>query len=437
MISTVRVRNNSNQRKERKQMSAHLQANIRTSVENVATIESVINRGVASLMPEDGLRALLEEKPINLYLGIDPTSPFLHLGHLVPLRKLRQFQMLGHHVYLLFGTFTGMIGDPSDKSATRVQLTFEQVQKNVATYVNQAGMVLEMSPTAANPIQLVHNHEWLGRLSFEELINLSSHFTVNQLLGRKSYQDRLDNGIPLHLHEMLYPVMQAYDAVVLDVDLEIGGKDQIPNMLAGAHLVQRMNNHPKWVLGMRLIEDVKGAKMGKTSGNVVNLVELPEVIYEALMTWPDSTIGLGLELLTDVPMSVVAEVESAFEQIAGGSSKFDPVALKEAFAFRVVAELVGQKQAVEAAQIFDLVKRQKQLPSRMQEVALAGEMSLGQLLAEVGLATSEIEGVQLANQGAVWLNQKRVNKNVTVPLGEHVVAIGKNTIKNIRRVVLS
>lgn len=416
-------------------MSAHLQASIKSEVGNLASLDSVINRGVASLMPEVGLRVLLEDKPINLYLGIDPTSPFLHLGHLVPLRKLRQFQMLGHRVYLLFGTFTGMIGDPSDRSAARVQLSFEQVQENVATYVSQAGMVLDMSAMAANPIQLVHNHDWLAPLSLEDLITLSSHFTVNQLLGRKSYQERLESGKPLHLHEMLYPVMQAYDAVALDVDLEIGGKDQIPNMLAGAHLVQRMNHHQKWVMGMKLIEDAKGAKMGKTSGNVVNIVETPEVIYEALMTWPDSTIGLGLELLTDLPMAVVTEVDSAFKQISQGSSKFNPVALKEAFAFRVVADLISQAEAHQAEQVFDLVKRHRQLPPRMTQVTLNGQVSLDAVLVETGLASSE-QAVQLINQGAVWLNQKQARKNVTLPLGEHVVSLGKNTIRNIRRVVL-
>ena len=410
----------------------HLQ--IEQAQADPVTSSTVLTRGVASVMPQDKIQTLMDQRPIRVYLGIDPTSPNLHIGHMVPLRKLRQLQLLGHQVFLLFGTFTGMIGDPTDKSATRVRLTQEQVAANVATYRDQAGRILDLAPDAENPIQVVYNHEWLQGLSFADVVELASNFTVNQFVARDTYKRRLESGEPLYLHELLYPLMQGYDSVALQVDLEVGGKDQIPNMLAGTHLLQRLEGMEKTVLGLKLIEDPSGAKMGKTTGNVVNIMEWSEVVYEALMTWPDSTIALGLELLTDVPMSIVKAVETEMSRIAQNESQENPVRIKEAFAWRVVAELNGVDEADYARGVFDAVKRQKQLPPRVQEFVFDTSTPLSTVLHESKLAANLGEAQALITSGAVRVNRQPQKQDRPLKAGDHIVELGKNSVKNVRKV---
>lgn len=413
---------------------ARLQSEIERGSSEAVTIETVLTRGVETLMPETGLESILSDHSVRLYLGIDPTSPYLHIGHMVPLRKLQQFQALGHQVILLFGTFTGMIGDPSDKTAARVRLTPEQVEVNVATYKSQAGKILDLSSRAVNPVNVVYNHEWLGQLTFMDVIELASNFTINQFIARETYKKRLEENTPLYVHEVLYPIMQGYDSVALDVELEIGGTDQIPNMLAGKTLINRMNHHEKWVMGMKLIEDPTGAKMGKTTGNVVNLVEAPEVIYEALMTWPDTAIALGLELLTSMPMALVEETSKSISL-----PDVNPMYLKEAFAFRVVSELNGEPDAQLARGIFDQVYRGRQLPpeDRVKSVVIdQPSTELTEVLVVSGLAKDVAEASSLLAQGAVYVDGKQARKNVTTS-GEYLIQLGKRTIKNLRRIVIS
>lgn len=418
-------------------MNALLQKQIEEVSSEAITAMSVATRGVEVVMPETGIVQLLSGDPIRVYLGIDPTSPNLHIGHLVVLRKLRALQILGHHVILLIGTFTGMIGDPTDKSAARVRLTPEQIEANVATYLQQAAMVLDLSEDAPNPVEVVYNHQWLEKLTFMDVVELASNFTVNELITRITYRQRLEANQPLFLHEFMYSLMQGYDSVALGVQLEIGGKDQLTNMLAGRTLVKVMQNAEKMVMGLKLIEDPSGKKMGKTSGNVVNITELPEVVYEAMMTWPDSAIALGLELLTSVPMNIVEQVESELTDIASGDSSANPMELKEALAWRVVFELHGLEAAKFARSVFDQVKRHKMLPPRIAEFqVLAGETVIGALVTS-GLCASEEEAQSKLSQQAVVVSGKRVSKNIQLPVGLSTIQIGKNPIKNIRRVIVS
>lgn len=418
-------------------MSVPLQLQIEKTPNEEVSIETVLTRGVDTLMPENGLLEILSGDPIRMYLGIDPTSPDLHIGHLVPLRKLRELQILGHQVILLFGTFTGMIGDPSDKSAARVRLTEEQIEVNVATYKEQAGKILDLSPNANNPVEVVYNHEWLGKLSFKDVIDLASNFTINNFIGRETYKKRLEAGTPLYVHEVLYPIMQGYDSVALDVSLEVGGKDQIPNMLAGSKLISVYNRHEKWVMGMKLIEDPSGAKMGKTSGNVVNIMETPEVIYEAIMTWPDNTIPLGLEVLTFVPMKIVNAVKKELARVAAHKSDTNPMVLKEALAWRVVSELNGPEDANYAREVFNLVKRKKQLPPHIKEVSVPQGCSILNALTLSALSADSGEAQSRLSQDAVFVDQKLVRKDAPLPTGEHIIEIGKRSIKNVRRIIVS
>lgn len=394
----------------------------------------LLTRGVHQVMPENGLLEKMLEGPIRLYLGIDPTAPDLHIGHLVPLRKLRQFQALGHNVILLFGTFTGMIGDPTDKGATRTRLTPEQVSTNVATYREQAGKVLNLTDEARNPITVVYNHEWLEPLNFAQIIELAANFTLGPMLTRSPYRERLEAGSSVYLHELMYPLMQGFDSVALEVDLEVGGKDQIPNMLAGRTLMQSMLGHEKWVMGMKLIESPDGTKMGKTSGSVVNIMEWPEVIYAAIMGWPDAAIPLGLELLTLVPTGVVNDVDKQVKKAAEGDSHaINPMLLKEALAYRVILELNGPNDAEFARQVFDDVMRKKQLPPRIKQVTTETGM-LSDILVAVGLARDTDHALSLISQKAIYIDGQKLSKNVSIGTGNILVAVGKRTISNIREV---
>ena len=403
------------------------------------SIEETLTRGVAVdeagtqlILPDSAsLESEMRNRRVRLYLGIDPTSPELHIGHSVPLRKLRHFQDLGHEVILLFGTFTGMIGDPTDKSAARKKLTREQIDQNIIDYAKQASKILDLSPNAINPIQILHNDEWLTPLNFENVVDLASNFTVQQMLARSMFKSRIENDEPVYLHEFLYPLMQGYDSVAMDVDIEVGGKDQIFNMLVGRDLMEIYKKKQKWVLSTKLIEDPSGKKMGKTEGNIVNISDLPEVKYEALMSWPDSAIPLGFELLTNVPMELVDKVSQAS---ADGS--VSPVLLKEVFSYRAVAELDGVESADFASEEFNRVKRQGELPSRMKEVHIEKGLKISEVLVSAALVKSRDEAFSMVRSGAIYVDGVQTKKDIQWTSNKGVLAIGKKTIKN-TRIILS
>lgn len=405
--------------------------------ENTSTREALTravamdDKGNRMIMPDiNGLENLMSEKRIRLYLGIDPTSPDLHIGHTVPLRKLRQFQDLGHEVNLLFGGFTATIGDPSDRTATRIKLTKEQVAKNMATYVEQAGKILDLSPNAKNKIILRDNADWLSKLTFEDVTELAGNFSVQQIMARSTYKNRFTAGTTIGLHEFLYPLMQGYDSVAMDVDLEVGGKDQVPNMMDGRTLINNYKKHEKWVLGTRLIEDPDGKKMGKTEGNIVNINDLPEVKYEGIMTWPDSTIGMGFELITSIPMEKVHIINEMLRE-----GKLDPMISKEALAFRAVMELDGEKEAQFATEEFTRVKREGKLPLRMQEVSINKKTKISEVLVVSGLVKTPEEALTKIAQKSVFINGKQSQKDIEWTSEMDTIATSKKTIRNIRKVI--
>jgi len=407
---------------------------LRESVAEEATIREVLTRGVHEVLPEKwgdkGLERQLKDRRLKLYLGIDPTSPNLHIGHTVPLRTLRRFQDLGHEVVLLFGTFTGMIGDPTDKSAARVKLTKEEVDRNVATYKEQAGRILDLSKEARNPVTIAHNHEWLGKMSFADVVDLMSNFTVQQTLERSMFADRIKADKPVWLHELSYPLMQGWDSVALGVDLEIGGKDQTFNMLVGRDLVKRYLNKEKWVMATKLIEDPNGKKMGKTEGNIVNVLDWPEWMYEAIMTWPDSATGVGFELITNVPME---QVQILNELVTKGEVEIYQA--KAALAYRAVADLHGVEAAKYAELEFARVMRKKEMPLRIKEVSIEGTKDLSQSLVLSGLAKDLNDAKSKIARGAIYVNGEMVkDPAVRVDRGT-ILSEGKRTIKGHRKIV--
>lgn len=388
---------------------------------NPEKINEVLTRSVENIYPDWGTleKVLKSGKRIRLYNGIDPTGR-LHLGHLAVLRKLRQFQDLGHEVIILIGDFTALIGDPTDKSAARKPLTREQVSANAKNYKKQIGKFLDLGK--AN-VKFLHNERWSDKLKPTDLLALFSYFTVARLLERDMFQKRIAEGRNILLHEFVYPVFQAYDSVAMDVDLEIGGNDQTFNMLAGRDLAKKMKNKEKFVMALKLLIDPSGKKMGKTEGNLVSLAEKPAEMYGRIMAWPDQLIGVGLELLTAVPQAELRKIIRRIEL-----KKINPRAAKARLAKEIVASCHNPKAAALAEKEFNKVFQKKQLPTIVPKIRLA-EQILGilDLLVKTKMASSKSEAKRLILQKGVKIDgavQSDWRKIISVKTGM-VIRAGK------------
>ncbi len=358
----------------------------------------IIASGTERIVPLDDLKKKLEQgRPLNIKLGVDPTSPDLHLGHAVPLQKMRQFQDLGHRVTLIIGNGTALIGDPSGKNSTRPQLTQEQVEANARTYVEQAVKVLDPEKTT-----IVHNGDWILSLDLKGLLELCSKFTVARILERDDFTKRYQSHTPIALHEFLYPVMQAYDSVMIKADVEMGGSDQLFNLLAGRELMEKMGMEPQVALCMPLLEGTDGVrKMSKSYGNYVGLTDAPDDMFGKVMSIPDEMIVRYYRLATKVP---VAEVDAIEASLADGSG--DPNRLKRRLARTIVDNYHGAGKGEEAEEAFNRVHRNREVPEDVAEFAadLSGEVYLAGLLQEVGFAKSAGEGRRLIDGGGVKLD---------------------------------
>ena len=362
----------------------------------------VIASGVAQIVPEAELRKKLEKgTPLNIKLGVDPTSPDLHLGHAVPLRKMRQFQDLGHKVTLIIGNGTALIGDPSGKNSTRPQLTQEQVEANAQTYVSQAMKILDSEKTT-----IVHNGDWILSLDLKGLLELCSKFTVARILERDDFTKRYQSQTPIALHEFLYPVMQAYDSVEIGADVEMGGTDQLFNLLAGRDLMDKMGMEPQVALTMPLLEGTDGVrKMSKSYGNYVGLTDAPADMYGKVMSIPDTMIGKYYRLASTLS---VEEVDAIDEQLASGEA--DPYKLKQALA-RNICDLYHGAGAGDAAQEeFLHVHKNREIPEDVPEVAVEVELNDGGLvylprvLQAAGLSSSAGQARRDIDGGGVKVN---------------------------------
>ncbi|MRR12753.1 tyrosine--tRNA ligase, partial [bacterium] len=280
-----------------------------SAAEPMKTIAS----GAADVVPADALKTKLESgRMLTIKLGVDPTAPDLHLGHAVPLRKLRQFQDLGHTVVLIIGDFTALIGDPSGRSTTRPPLTPEQIEANATTYIEQAFKVLDPQRTTMR-----RNSEWLGPMSFSDILKLTSHFTVARILERDDFQKRYREGVGISLHELLYPMAQAYDSVAIQADVELGGTDQLFNLLAGRELMEKMGLEPQVCLTLPLLEGTDGVqKMSKSYGNYIGLTDAPDDMFGKVMSVPDALMVKYYRLCTPLPVDEVDALESG---LADGS----------------------------------------------------------------------------------------------------------------------
>lgn len=388
-------------------------------------IKELLERGVENIYPNrEFLEKLLKSnKKLKLYLGIDPTGPALHLGHAIVLNKLKQFQDLGHEVILLIGSFTAMIGDPTDKKAVRKQMTREEVLKNCKNYKEQASKVLDFN--GQNPVIIKYNHEWLDKLTFKDVIDLVSHFTVQRMLERDMFEKRMKAGKPIYIHEFLYPLMQGYDSIVMDVDGEVGGNDQTFNMLAGRDLMKALKNKEKFVLTTKLLTDNTGVKMGKSEGNMLTLEDKPQDMYGKVMSWTDNIIGNGFELCTTLPIS---EVEKIKKELSGKDPKANPKNYKMKLALEIVKLYYGGKKAEKAQKEFINVFQKKENPEDMKEFKVKeNKKKLIDILSESGLLSSKSEARRLIEQGAVKINgkiEKEWNKEINIQ-NETVIQAGK------------
>ena len=373
----------------------------------------IIASGAEKIVPIEDLKKKLEQgRPLNIKLGVDPTSPDLHLGHAVPLHKMRQFQDLGHNVTLIIGNGTALIGDPSGKNTTRPQLTQEQVEANAATYVEQAMKVLDPDRT-----KIVHNGDWILSLDLKGLLEVASKFTVARILERDDFTKRYTNHTPIALHEFLYPVMQAYDSVMINADVEMGGSDQLFNLLAGRELMEKMGMEPQVALCMPLLEGTDGIrKMSKSYGNYVGLTDTPEDMFGKIMSIPDEMIVRYYRLATDLPVAQIDEIEA--DLLAG---RGDPNQLKRQLA-RVIIDNYHQKgMGAEAEEAFNRIHREHELPEDIEEHAadLSGEVYVPGLLQEIGFCNSAGEGRRLIDGGGVKVDGVAIEpKEYTVDGGK-------------------
>ena len=383
-------------------------------------IDEVLTRSVESLYPnrEYVSDVLKSGKKIRIYTGIDPTGE-LHIGHLVVLRKLREFQEMGHEIIVLIGDFTARIGDPTDKAATRKKLSREEVEENAKNYKELIGKVLDTS--SAN-LRFLHNEEWSNKLKPEDMLELASHFTVQQLIERDMFQERLKAGKEIYLHEFLYPIFQAYDSVTMNVDMEIGGNDQTFNMLAGRSLMKKKENKEKMVIATKLLTGSSGKKMSKTEGSTVMLSDAPNDMFGKIMALPDELIINGFELLTDKPL---AEIEKLKNQLG---KTVHPKEAKEELAYDLTKQLHSEEEAKLAKEGFDKVHRQGEVPQEISEIEAQGdEISAIDALILSRLASSRSEATRLVKQGGVKIDgQKVANIDEKISLKKPIVLqVGK------------
>jgi len=359
--------------------------------------ERILNRGVENIYPsKDFLDELLQsDKKLTLYLGIDPTGPSLHLGHAIPLMKLAQFQQLGHRIIMLIGSFTAMIGDPTDKLATRQPLTREQVLLNCKKYKEQASALISFD--GDNPAEIKFNSEWLDKLNFKEIIDLSANFTVQQMLERDMFEKRLNEGKPIGLHEFLYPLMQGYDSVAMKVDGEVGGNDQTFNMLAGRTLEKAILNKEKVVITTKLLTDSSGKKMGKSEGNMLRLDDSASDKFGKIMSWSDEMIINGFELCTKESEEKINEVKKRLHD------KENPRDLKLELAEAIVKIYHGEEEAKRQVQNFISTFSKGEKPQEIEEFVLAGK-SLVEVLVGSGLVSSKSDAKRNIEQNGVKIN---------------------------------
>jgi len=398
----------------------------------------IIKRGIEEIISEEELikklkKSRKEKRPLRIKQGFDPNAPDIHLGHTIGLRKMRQFQDLGHDVYFLIGDFTGMIGDPSGRIVTRKQLTEEEVKKNAETYKKQVFKILNPEKTI-----IEFNSHWLGKLSFSEVLKICSKYTVARMLERDDFATRYKEEKPIGIHEFLYPLMQGYDSVALQADVELGGTDQKFNLLVGRIIQREYSQEPQVIITMPLLEGTDGVeKMSKSLNNYIGINESPQDIYGKVMSIPDNLMIRYFELVTNVPLNEIDKIKIDLE-----NDNLHPREVKKRLAREIVQLYHGHSDSLIAEEEFEKVFKNKLYPEKIKELVLKkdnlkeGKIWITELIAISGLIDSKGEARRLIEQGGVRINGKKVSDpylDLTVKEGM-ILKIGKlNFIKLVLR----
>ena len=388
-----------------------------------------LTRGVTEIIGEEELKAKLAKgTPLNIKLGVDPTAPDIHLGFTVVMRKLRQFQDLGHNVILIVGDYTATVGDPSGKSKTRPILTHEEVLANAETYKQQFFKIVDPART-----KVVYNGDWFSKMTFTEVTRLMSRITVAQMLEREDFRNRYEGGQPISLHEFLYPMMQGYDSVMIDADVELGGTDQKFNVLRGRELQRAEGKEPQVGMFLPILLGTDGReKMSKSLGNTIGVTDAPQDMYHKLFTIPDALVESYFQLLTEVPLD---EVQSKLAAVASGS--LHPNSLKEELAENIVAHYHGKDAAEKAKMEEKKIHAGDILPEDMPVFKIeAGEHFLPGLMVTTGQAKTNGDARRLIENRGVSFDDVKVldTKAMVTVSGEHILRTGK---RNFARIVVS
>lgn len=382
----------------------------------------VLEKGVSEVLPSKEFvqKALESGKTLTIYAGFDPTGPTLHLGHGIQLRKLSQFQDLGHKIIFLVGDFTARIGDPTDKGTARKSLTKKEVEQNLKLYKKQASRFIRFS--GKNKAIIKYNNDWLGKMKFADVLSLASQMTVDQMLKRDMFARRIEENKPIYIHEFMYPLMQGYDSVHMNVDGEVGGNDQLFNMLAGRTLQKSLQNKEKFVITTKLLADPNGKKMGKSEGNMVSFLDTPEDMYGKIMSWTDGMVVPAFELCTDYGFVQISEIEKEMQ--------VNPRDTKMLLAFEIIKSYFGENLAQKAQDAFVATFQKKEINESILEIKGLGK-SLEEIIIENKILNSKGEIRRLAEAGGItnFESKEKVSFDDTKKTAENIVyKIGKKTI---------
>jgi tyrosyl-tRNA synthetase len=397
-----------------------------------AVVQEILTRGVVdAVVREDLEKALRSGRKLRVKLGIDPTGPLLHIGRSVPLFKLRQYQKAGHQVVLIIGDGTALVGDASDKDSERPLLTSEQIEENMATYKEQVGKVLDL-----DKVEFRYNGDWLLKLGLKDIIRLASKFTVAQMIQRENFSDRWDSGKPIGLHEILYPLMQGFDSVAIESDVELGGTDQLFNLMAGRALQEDFNQPPQAVMTLQMIPGTDGRKMSTSWGNAVWILDEPRDQFGKIMSMGDHIIHTYMEAITTMPMDEVERINTGLEE-----GTVHPMDAKKRLAWEIVNLYHGKDAADLAKSDFEAQFQQRGLPTDIPEVPLSravsgkageqGELGILDLLINTGLAPNRKQAQRLVEQGGVKVDDEKVSDraHTVTPVPGMIIKAGRNFVR--------
>lgn len=379
------------------------------------------------ITPEDFLSKIRKKGQLKVKLGVDPSRPDLHLGHAVVLRKLRQFQELGHIVYLIIGDFTARIGDPSGRSKTRPLLSEDEVQENSKTYVEQAFRILHPDKTVVK-----FNSEWLSKLSFADIINLSSRYTVARMLERDDFNKRLKENQPISISEFLYPLAQAYDSIVIEADVELGGTDQLFNLLVGRKLQEEFGQSPQVVLTMPLIEGTDGnLKMSKSYDNYIAFNDSPQDVFGKVMSIPDHLIIKYMKYLTDIPKDKIKDIENQMK-----SGEVNPRDIKMVLAEEIVTLLYNREEAEKAKQNFVSIFQKREMPEDLPEIQVKTGETILDIVSKTRVYNSNSEIKRAIMQGAIRINDEKIKdfKDIIDCEDGAILRVGKKSYFKIKKI---